>query len=328
MTTVSDSTNTLSPSSRSELEGVQSRSPVHIVFKESPSQAALGHDMDACIATPSTICIGVDPVHRWTSTRFGVDSGVRSGDFQQVARAGNLDFKQGDWAGGVKAIISRAEVLSVKSNAPSAVILQQPVIEHGVPAWPFVVGFGVLAIVTAWIIVSVRRRTQKALEDANKAIQDVRTEAAELAGKNIDEDHWGERLEASQEARRRSARHPIHHDRVPARHGDQGLPASPSTAASPSVVVVGGGGSPADFATGLLVGEALESGRGRRQRTPTPIPIPRREPTPAPSYSGGGDDSPSSSFSSGGDDSSFGGGGFDGGGGGGDFSGGGGDSSF
>ena len=339
MTIVLDSTGALSSQAKAELEAVQTRFPLHVVFKEEPSQAALGKDMDACVATPSTICIGVDPGHRWTSSRFGVDSGIKSGDFAQVSRAGNLDFKQGDWVGGIKAIVSRAELLSTKSNAPTAVVIQNPIIEHPVPVWPFFLGFGALAAVGGYVLWATRRRTKRVLEEADKAIQDVRGEAAELAGRNIKDERWERSLDES--LARKAA--------IPAKAKEEDFcpvcstpivkrkcscrqPAAP---APPSPVVVAGSSSGSDLVTGLVIGEALAADREsyRRHRTPTPIPVSRRDPTPEPvsrrdptpePSPSGGDDSSFSSFSSGGSDSDFGGGG----GGGGDFSGGGGDSSF
>jgi uncharacterized membrane protein YgcG len=349
VTFVLDSTGTLSSQAKTELESIQTRFPLHIVFKDEPSQAVLGKDMDACVVTPSTICIGVDPGHRWTSSRFGVDSGIKSGDFAQVSRAGNLDFKQGNWVGGVKAIVSRAELLSTKSNVPTAIVIQNPIVEHPVPVWPFFLGFGVLAAIGGYVLLTVRRRTKKALEEADKAIQDVREEAAELTSRNIKDERWERSLDeslakkAAIPAKAEEAAIPVKVEKkdfcpvcsTPIVNRKCSCAKSTTTShptrrraapvpAPPSPVVVVGSSSGSDLVTGIVVGEALAANREsyHRHRTPTPIPAPRRDPTPEPSSSGG-DDSSFSSFSSGGSDSNFGGGG-----GGGDFSGGGGDSSF
>jgi hypothetical protein len=360
-----DSTGTLSSQAKTELEAIQTRFPLRIVFKDVPSQAVLGKDMDACVVTPSTVCIGVDPGHRWTSSRFGVDSGIASGNFAQVSRAGNLDFKQGDWVGGIKAIVSRAELLSTKSNVPTAIVIQNPIVEHPVPVWPFFLGFGVLAAIGGYVLLTVRRRTKKTLEEADRAIQDVREEAAELASRNIKDERWENALDESLAkkgvivAKTRPGSfttEPVARF-APVKPGlfttgpvERFAPSKAdemkdfcSVCSTPIVnhkcscrrqVAIVGSSSGSDLVTGLVLGEALATNREsyHRHRTPTPIPSPRREPTPVPSPRHEPTPEPSSSGRDDSTFSSFSSGGsdsdFGSGGGGGDFSGGGGDSSF
>lgn len=297
---VVDQTNALSPAQKAALEGTPAGNRVVVNFVSASSQAALGSDMDRCVTTPNTVCIGVDPGHRWTSTRFGIDSGVRSSDFIQVSRAGNLEFKDGNWVEGVQAIISRAAAVSVRADKPAAVIVNQtsPVIEKPTPVWPFVVGFGLLGVVLLLVWRSIRRQQKRTQEIAD----DARRETAEVASRNIEagrQDDFDRRLSGR---------------RASCGYTSPAAPAAPTPAVfvnNPAPVVVGGG-SPSDFATGLVLGEVMAESRrrdddyvSRRRRDPTPAPVSHIS-SPEPSYSSGGyDSSSSSSYSSGGDSSSF-----------------------
>jgi uncharacterized membrane protein YgcG len=193
---VTDSVGALTSAQRAELQGISSPHRVKAFFENPESQAQLKEHALACVDTPNTICIGVSPALRFTWTEIGLDTGIRSGDYQQVGRAGNADFKAAvlgtdanGWSNGVKAIVSRAQVLAHQHTAaPTPVVIQEhsTVVEHPVSAQPFIVGFGALALLVALVAVVIYRlqkRTERALENSQR-------ETAELAQRNILEERW------------------------------------------------------------------------------------------------------------------------------------------
>ena len=107
-----------------------------------PTLDGLTRAAHECMTNPNKVCIFVDPQHKHVAVRFGTDTGITPANFDMVSKAGNAQFHDGDWVNGVKAILSRAEVTSTKSNQATAVIVQQSTVEHPVPVWPFVLGIG------------------------------------------------------------------------------------------------------------------------------------------------------------------------------------------
>lgn len=323
---VKDTTSTLTSAQVKDLENVGTGFKVHVVIESVSAQGDLNTHMSACIDSPNAICIGLDPIHRWTSTHFGVDTGIRSGDFQQVARAGNTDFKQGLWTDGVKAIISRAGVMSQKTSAPAAVIVQNPVIKEETPVWPFVLGFGFLAVILAVVIIRVRR-------SMNKTMNEFRDEAAEMRSRNIKEQAWADQIE--QKVTTQPTAQTVSQTSgivggsaawapTPGR-GQTFRPAWPApsyaAAAPASVVVIDNQPS---FVEQAIVLDALsrsrdrdyEEDRRRAERDESDRKSRESTYSSSPSYDSGSDSSSSSSSDSGGDSSSYdsGGGGSDGGG--------------
>jgi len=303
---VDDQVGVLSPAARQDLAATSTPHRVVASFVKVASEADLDALVGKCVTTPNTICIGVDPVHHKTRSHFGIDTGVPRSTFQQVSLAGNLDFKTGDWAGGIKSIIARADAVSLRVDRPAAVVIETTRVEAPFPKWPFYVGFGLLGLLVGFFFWRARKRERELLA----ARDDMRREAGEYAGKNIeaDRDRDVERKFREIEESRRPARRS--HPAVDWRPE----PIAPQPAASQTVVVSSQSGS-GDLLTGLVVGEAI----GRRERTPAPEPRRHRTPTPVPSYSS---DDYSSSSSSSSDDDGGGGGSddsFDSGGGGGDF---------
>lgn len=303
MIEIQDRTNTLTAQERASI----SEHPTPFVGKVivgAPSKDQLKADVHACVTSPNTVCVGVDPAHRFTWTEIGVDVGVRSGDYQQVGRAGNADFKDGRWADGVNAILSRAAILSRRSESATAVVIQQPtqVIEKSVSGWAV---FGVFAAIGAtFLAIAFYARRQRRL--AQDTIENMQRETAELASRNIREGEFT--IPAGGSVRLRGT----------GKIGNDGRLESP-VLMSPQVIVQGGNNN--DFLTGMVVGDALS------HRSEPPLYSHHhhhRTPTPEPSYSSSrssGSDGGGSSF----DWSSGGGGGGDfsggdsGGGGGGDF---------
>jgi uncharacterized membrane protein YgcG len=190
------------------------------------------------------------------------------------------------------------------------------VVDHGVSAWPFVVGFGALAVFVGiiWSIVyRQQKRTQRAIENAER-------EAAEWAGRNIaadQRDEFAARIKAA--SAKPTPAKPVAAVKAPLPapepfRGRVVLPTSvrPIPAPAPPVVMP----TPVYVAPAPMPTPAPYRTVSRRDNTPAPR---RRDDTPAPSSSyssGGGGDFFSSSGGGGGGDI---GGSFSGGGGGGDF---------
>jgi uncharacterized membrane protein YgcG len=340
---VNDLQHVLSGNELASLQSTSSNHRVVITFTDSVSQIDLDGMMSRCITTPNTVCIGIDTKKHYSRSHFGIDTGIKSGDFQQVSLAGNMDFKEGRWADGAKSIISRANIMSQRTNTgATAVVIQQPIVEKSFPKWPFFVGFSFLALVLGIILWRIRKREREAMN----AIGDVRREAGELASRNIEAEqrndfdkrlrevtgptreigtvtgrtastpNFSNKPKPAPAPKPRPSYHPPKHRRIPTPLPRPKTPA-PIVVAAPS----SGAG---DFVTGMMVGEAMS----HHHRTPTPAPTyhRRRTPTPDPSIfsssDSGGEGGSDSSWDSGGGGGSWdsgGGGGGDSGGGGGDF---------
>jgi uncharacterized membrane protein YgcG len=319
---VKDSIGVLTPAAKADLEAGQSPFRVKVLF-ESTSKPELQAHVHACVDTPNTLCVGVDPGHRFTWTEIGIDTGIKSGDYQQVGRAGSPDFAAGRWADGVKAIISRGAVLSQRSADHTAVTIQQPttVVEHSTPVWPIVAGFGVLVVII-WALVRKLRR------DVRQARTELQEERGEYLHRNVDAmtAPAAPTPEPPRVTRPTVPARPVPYTPPTRAYAPPVRPAPVMIAPSPPIM------SGPSFTDGVILGSALRDPapavvvidrerlreperRRHRERTPTPAPsyTPSYESAPSPSY----DSSPAPSDSGGGGGGDF--GDVSGGGGGGDF---------
>lgn len=318
---VNDQVGILSAAAKADLEATPTQHRVVANFITASSKEDLDAMMGRCITSPNTICVGVDPTHHWAFTHFGIDTGVRKVDHREVSLAGNLDFYAGRWAEGVKSILSRANAVSVRSNAPAAVVVNQPIVEKPFPMWPFFLGGGLFVILVFVMISWIRKRERKAMEVLN----DARGEVGEMASRNVERDtaeDFQRRLDASMKkdsvpaVSRTPTPTGLRKNGVRRRYADQARtyepPAysPPPPAAAPPVIVTQSSGS--DLVTGLVIGQALGESHHHdheryRERTPEPV----RERTPAPmyerNYDAGGYGGRFTDSDSGGDGSSFGG---------------------
>lgn len=62
----------------------------------------------AQVSSPNMVVIGVSPSLRRTSVHFGRSTGIASSRYRAIDDAGDAYFRQGDWSGGVGAILNRA----------------------------------------------------------------------------------------------------------------------------------------------------------------------------------------------------------------------------
>lgn len=289
---IDDITHSLSPADLTSIQAARSALDVKIVVTSSDSRSALDARVSSMVNSANTLAIGVDPVHRYTFTHFGVGTGINPSDFQLVAKAGNGEFKQGRWADGMQAIIASANSVSTRSGSKATIVQSTTVVERPVSAWPFVAGAAAF-IVAIFLLV---RWLQRKEEKAATVLRDFRSEADQMRSRNIEEQPWHDKFKAKETTaaaplRSPSSRREVHHHH----HGSGGD----------------------NLALGVMIGQAS---------APRPVVVvesPRYsapEPTHSSSSSSWGSDS-SSSYDSGSSGGGFdsGGGGFDGGGGGGDF---------
>lgn len=73
------------------------------------SKSDLGGYVHRFVTEPNIVVIGLDPVHRHVSVHFGTGTRIADSEFQPIESAGLASFKDSDWAGGVVAILDRAE---------------------------------------------------------------------------------------------------------------------------------------------------------------------------------------------------------------------------
>ena len=99
----------------SQLATVRSRAQTYdfdvrlITSSSYASKSDLGNYVHRFVTEPNLVVIGLDPVHHHVSVHFGTGTRIADGDFKAIESAGAASFKDADWAGGVVAILDRAE---------------------------------------------------------------------------------------------------------------------------------------------------------------------------------------------------------------------------
>lgn len=188
---IQDLTGSLSASDVSALQGVSTPLDVRILFTSSDSKPGLDMHVHDMVTSANTLAIGVDPVHHYAYTHFGTGTGIRHADYLAIARAGNAEFHAGNWGAGVRAVVTAADAASSQMQR-SEVVIQQPttVVEHSTSPWPFVVGFGLLAVAVLLVWRWMRRRSR----DIENAAQEARDEAQEMRARNIEERGWNDKF--------------------------------------------------------------------------------------------------------------------------------------
>lgn len=314
----------------SELKELQAKATAwpfdaHIIIAEKASVQALEDAAHVAVDAPNVVAVAIDPVHHHVVARFGSGTTVKPGDYGAIAAAGNAHFRGGNNAGGVLAILQRANA----SAAATTALVEQAapvVVESGFSTgtWMGLGAAGFVLLAIAFWIARRARLSQRAFADA---LEQNRLETAELRARNVEHMTMPDpgtpirpTYPASRLATPRlgSASMPV--PNIPTSAAPPGY--YPATmmpvAVAPPVIVHGGGG---DLATGILLGEALSRSHDtvhervvhERVYEPAstfdsgnsydsdPSPAPTPAPAPAPSYDSGG-----SSSSYGGSSSSYG----------------------
>jgi uncharacterized membrane protein YgcG len=101
--------------SASQLSGLRSRVAgydfdVRLITTSSYlSKSDLGNYVHRFVTEPNIVVIGLDTEHRHVSVHFGTGTRIADSEFKAIESAGISYFKDGNWNGGVTAILDRAE---------------------------------------------------------------------------------------------------------------------------------------------------------------------------------------------------------------------------
>ncbi len=297
---IDDPTGALSASAAANIQAAQQDAvfDVKVTISTTDTRGALDAKVSGMVTSANTLAIGVDPIHHFTFTHFGIGTGIPRDRYQDVARAGNGEFKQGHWEAGINAIVANATAARHVSNATTTIVVptQQTTVEHPFPVLPLV-GAG-LALTLGFFL--LWRWNRRKTAEVTATLGDFRDEANQLRSRNIEEQAWHDKMK-----QKRAGAGAAGPTRTAIRRSRRARAANPG--ATP-VIVQGNIGN--DLLTGMLIGEAISR----------PSPAPSYSP---PSHSSSSSDSSSSSWSSsdysGGSGGGDFGGGFDGGGSGGSF---------
>jgi hypothetical protein len=88
-----------------------------VVSSEMTSRADFDRYVGAQVASANMVVVGVDPTHRFTSVHFGTGTRIARERFSAIENAGDGWFRQGQWRGGIEAILSSANS-AVGSGSP------------------------------------------------------------------------------------------------------------------------------------------------------------------------------------------------------------------
>ena len=94
---------------------------VHLLIEKAGSKAALEDHAHAWVDGPKVVVVGLDPAGHHVVARFGVQTGVKTGDFDTVTLAGNTHFRAGEFVPGIEAIWTRARA---SAEAKAAITTQ------------------------------------------------------------------------------------------------------------------------------------------------------------------------------------------------------------
>lgn len=289
---IRDDQNTLSTGDIAAIQSTGGGWPfeAHVLVGSFPTRDALEDAAHLAITSPRVVAIGVDPGHHHVAVRFGTSSGVKAGDYDSIAKAGNAHFRSGEWVAGIQAIGTRARA-SAQAHVAIAQSNEPVVVEEGLGtgAW---LGIGLLFAVVVGCVVWLWRRSRKDRDSFTRALDDSREQTGQLAMRNIEEQSFMDRLNASAPATVTAPRA----FRMNTTGANPGIPVSCAASVPhiPQSVTVNTSGNN-DLLTGMLIGEVL----GQPRET---VIVEREVVRERPSYSSRSDDD------SGGSDSSWSGG--------------------
>ncbi len=236
---------------------------VKLLVERVDSVSTLGRDAHNLVTNPNVMVLAIDPSGR-VLTRFGKGTGVKTGDFDSISKAGNEHFHNHKWVQGVELVVARAQ-----ASAQATVSMSQsatPVtIEHthgmsGGTVFLIILLFGGMTALVIWLV----RRSRKQGEEFKSALDANRMETAELVSRNVDSmtesdqmQDFERRLRASQPARPAPVSRP-----TPAYRGPTPPPVYAPPAPAP-VIINNQQPSRTDdgFVEGMLLGQALSQPR-------------------------------------------------------------------
>ncbi len=297
----------LTPGDVAQLQHDAASAPfdVKLLVESVPSVSQLGSDAHQAVTSPNVVVVGIDPVGNHVSVRFGKNIGVKQGDFDSVSKSGNAHFHNREWVAGIETIVLRAQASAQSSTAISQ--SSEPVyVKQGLSGEVIflivvlVCGFAGLAI---WLYRRQRADRDKSIE----AMNELREEASEYRTRNVEMMTMPDSASDPVPGRRRTVQsaQPAQSRRSAVQPRSRPAPAPlppsvPWTPPAPAPVIVDRSGN--DFATGLLVGEALSQPRVAERE----VVVEREERHSRRSRDRDDDDAGGSSSTFDGSDSSFG----------------------
>jgi len=132
-----------------------------VVTTEMSSRADFDRYVGAQVASANMVVVGVDPTHRMTSVHFGTGTRIARERFSAIENAGDGWFRQGQWRGGIEAILSSASS-AVGSGSPGTVANGPMDSRQEAPSFPWglvLLGLGGVAVL-AMVFRAARNRTQ------------------------------------------------------------------------------------------------------------------------------------------------------------------------
>jgi uncharacterized membrane protein YgcG len=304
---IDDQAGIISSDDAASIRAARSVLDVKILVSSTRTRGELDAHVSAMVNSANTLAIGVDPVHHFAFTHFGVGTGISPADYQMVARAGNGEFHAGHWGEGLKAIVAAANAASVRSESKATVVQPVTVVERPVPMWPFVFGGLTIVVLIAAVVRWMRRQDAK----RDVVLNDFRDEASKLTARNLEEQGWHDRFK---DGRPMTTTSPSPPPVERSRRAGTTRGRAPAPAPAPAPVVIPQGSNNDGFALGMLMGESMS----RPERVVEVVRESPRHESASTSWDLLSSDS-SDDGGSGGGSFDGGGGGFDGGGGGGDF---------
>jgi len=132
-----------------------------VVTTEMSSRADFDRYVGNQVASANMVVVGVDPMHRMTSVHFGTGTRIARSRFSAIENAGDGWFRQGQWRGGIEAILSSASS-AVGSGSPGSVASAPADSRDEAPSFPWglmLLGLGGVAI-AVMVFRAARNRAQ------------------------------------------------------------------------------------------------------------------------------------------------------------------------
>ncbi|MBK6534946.1 MAG: hypothetical protein IPF99_37015 [Deltaproteobacteria bacterium] len=132
-----------------------------VVTTEMSSRADFDRYVGNQVASANMVVVGVDPTHRMTSVHFGTGTRIARARFSAIENAGDGWFRQGQWRGGIEAILSSASS-AVGSGSPGSVAMAPAGSREEAPSFPWglmLLGLGGVAI-AVMVFRAARNRAQ------------------------------------------------------------------------------------------------------------------------------------------------------------------------
>jgi len=132
-----------------------------VVTTEMSSRADFDRYVGNQVASANMVVVGVDPTHRMTSVHFGTGTRIARERFSAIENAGDGWFRQGQWRGGIEAILSSASS-AVGSGSPGTVASAPAGSREEAPSFPWglmLLGLGGVAI-AVMVFRAARNRAQ------------------------------------------------------------------------------------------------------------------------------------------------------------------------